>query len=182
APLLMLRHVASGKHPPDGRCFPKGAAHGSEHEEVCRRIQGKCPASGHEKIPVCGQLAPGARSSEFPVRGHEISRRAACPDACDPSGVDGCEVSHLAHRPGGTVTKSGREIMEILEAFDLTGCAHSAAQLAGSDRKTVARYVALREAGADPREAERRPRSVDGFLAKVEELVDRSNGRIRADV
>jgi hypothetical protein len=30
-------------------------------------------ASGHEKIPVCGQLAPGARSSEFPVRGHEIS-------------------------------------------------------------------------------------------------------------
>jgi hypothetical protein len=35
------------------------------------------------------------------------------------------------------VTKSGGEIMEILEAFDLTGCAHSAAQLAGTDRKTV---------------------------------------------
>ena len=80
------------------------------------------------------------------------------------------------------MTKSGREIMEILEAFDLTGCAHSAAQLAGTDRKTVARYVALRDAGADPLEAERRPRSVDAFLAKVEELVDRSNGRIRADV
>jgi hypothetical protein len=31
-------------------------------------------ASVHEKIPVCGQLAPGVRSSEFPVRGHEISR------------------------------------------------------------------------------------------------------------
>jgi hypothetical protein len=31
-------------------------------------------ASGREKIPVCGQLAPGVRSSEFPVRGHEISR------------------------------------------------------------------------------------------------------------
>jgi transposase len=84
--------------------------------------------------------------------------------------------------PEGLVTKSGREIMEILEAFDLTGCAHSAAQLAGSDRKTVARYVALREAGADPLVAERRPRSVDEFLAKVEELVDRSSGRIRADV
>jgi hypothetical protein len=80
------------------------------------------------------------------------------------------------------VTKSGREIMEILEAFDLTGCAHSAAQLAGSDRKTVARYVALREAGADPAARERRSRSIDGFLAKVEELVDRSSGRIRADV
>ena len=35
------------------------------------------------------------------------------------------------HRPEGSVTKSGREIMEILEAYDLTGCAHSAAQLAG---------------------------------------------------
>ena len=48
------------------------------------------------------------------------------------------------------MTKSGREIMEILEAYDLTGCAHSAAQLAGTDRKTVLRYVALRDAGADP--------------------------------
>lgn len=37
------------------------------------------------------------------------------------------------------MTKSGREIMEILEAYDLTGCAHSAAQLAGTDRKTVLR-------------------------------------------
>ena len=78
------------------------------------------------------------------------------------------------------MTKSGREIMEILEAYDLTGCAHSAAQLAGTDRKTVTRYVALRDAGADPLEAERRPPSVDAFLAKVEELVDRSGGRIRA--
>jgi transposase len=80
------------------------------------------------------------------------------------------------------VTKSGREIMEILEAFDLTGCAHSAAQLAGSDRKTVARYVALREAGLDPAARARRPRGTDEFAAKVEELVDRSGGKIRADV
>ena len=49
------------------------------------------------------------------------------------------------------MTKSDREIMEILEAFDSTGCAHSAAQLAGCDPKTVRRYVALREAGGgDP--------------------------------
>jgi len=46
------------------------------------------------------------------------------------------------------VTKSGREIVELLEAYDLTGCAHSAAQLAGTDQKTVLRYVALRDAGA----------------------------------
>ena len=80
------------------------------------------------------------------------------------------------------MTKSGREIMEILEAYDLTRCAHSAAQLAGTDRKTVARYVALRDAGADPAARERRSRSIDGFAGKVEELVDRSSGRIRADV
>jgi hypothetical protein len=41
------------------------------------------------------------------------------------------------------VTKSGREIVNILEAFDLTGTAWSAAQLAGCDAKTVARYVAV---------------------------------------
>ncbi len=80
------------------------------------------------------------------------------------------------------MTKSGREIMEIPEAFDLTRCAHSAAQLAGTDRKTVARYVALRDAGADPLEADRRLRSIDAFLGKAEELVDRSSGKIRADV
>jgi hypothetical protein len=80
------------------------------------------------------------------------------------------------------VTKSGREIMEILEAFDLTGCAHSAAQLAGTDRKTVLRYVALREAGADPAVPARRSRAADEFAAKIEELVDRSGGKIRADV
>ena len=33
--------------------------------------------------------------------------------------------------------KNDREIMEILEAFDLTGCAHSAAQLAGPDRRQL---------------------------------------------
>lgn len=45
------------------------------------------------------------------------------------------------------MAKSDREIMEILEAFDLTGCAHSAAGLAGCDPKTVARYVRLRDEG-----------------------------------
>ena len=48
------------------------------------------------------------------------------------------------------MTKSGREIAEIFEAFDLTGTAWSAAQLAGCDAKTVARYVAVRDAGGDP--------------------------------
>jgi transposase len=79
------------------------------------------------------------------------------------------------------LSKSDREIMEILEAFDLTGCAWSAAQLAGCDPKTVIRYVDRRDAGVDPLERERRPRLIDPFLAKVEELVDPSHGKIRAD-
>jgi hypothetical protein len=79
------------------------------------------------------------------------------------------------------LSKSDREIMEILEAFDLTGCAWSAAELVGCDPKTVTRYVAKRDAGVDPHERERRPRLIDPFLAKVEELVERSEGKIRAD-
>jgi transposase len=72
--------------------------------------------------------------------------------------------------------------MEILEAFDLTRCAHSAARLAGCDEKTVARYVAVRDAGRDPLNRPRRPRSIDPFLPKIEELVDKSQGKVRADV
>jgi transposase len=82
------------------------------------------------------------------------------------------------------LTKSDREIMDILESYDATGCAHSAAQLAGCDPKTVMRYVALREAGGgDPlvRVAAARPKLIDPFLPKVEELVDNSKGKIRAD-
>jgi hypothetical protein len=94
-------------------------------------------------------------------------------------------VADLAHRAAGeTVTKSDREIMEILESYDATRCAHSAAQLAGCDAKTVRRYVALRDAGGgDPlvvRSAPR-PKLIDVFLPKVEELVDVSKAKIRAD-
>ena len=41
-----------------------------------------------------------------------------------------CSNTQVATRTGGTVQKSDREIMEILEAFDLTRCPHSAADLA----------------------------------------------------
>jgi transposase len=72
--------------------------------------------------------------------------------------------------------------MEILEAFDLTRCSHSAAELAGVDEKTVARYVAIRDAGHNPFAPPRRPRAIDSFLGKIEELVETSKGRVRADV
>lgn len=72
--------------------------------------------------------------------------------------------------------------MEILEAYDLTRCASSAAELAGTDRKTVQRYVGLRDTGRDPLERTRRARLIDAYAEKVEELVEDSQGRIRADV
>jgi hypothetical protein len=80
------------------------------------------------------------------------------------------------------LTKSDREIMDILEAFDMTRCAHSAAELAGVDEKTVARYVAIRDGGGDPFTPARRARGIDPFLGKIEELVANSQGRVRADV
>ena len=76
--------------------------------------------------------------------------------------------------------KSAEESMEILEAFDLTGSFHAAAGLAGCSHHTVARVVAERDAGVPPRV--RRPRLVDEFLPKIEEWVEQSNGKIRADV
>jgi transposase len=78
--------------------------------------------------------------------------------------------------------KRSEEIVEILEAYDLTGSYRAAAELAGCDHHTVARYVALREAGDPPVAREHRARPIDDYLDKIEELVARSNGRVRADV
>jgi transposase len=80
------------------------------------------------------------------------------------------------------VKKSDREIMEILEAFDATGCAHSAAVLAGVDPKTVRRYVAKREAGEPVDDPVRRVKIIDAFVPKIEEMVAASEGAVRADV
>ena len=80
------------------------------------------------------------------------------------------------------MAKSGRERMEILEAFDLTRCFWSAGHLAGCDHKTVGHYIEIRDTGGDPFNRPRRLRLVDPFLEKIEELVERSRGHIRADV
>jgi transposase len=78
--------------------------------------------------------------------------------------------------------KNSREIMEILEAYDLTGSYRAAAELAGCDHHTVARYVQARAEGKSPTERQHRARPIDEYLAKIEELVVNSHGRIRADV
>ena len=77
--------------------------------------------------------------------------------------------------------KSDEEIMEIHEAFDLCRTFRSAAALAGCDPHTVAHYVELRAQGiaAEPIP---RDRLVDPFLDKIAEWVERSKGRVRADV
>ncbi len=72
--------------------------------------------------------------------------------------------------------------MEILEAYDLTGSYRAAAELAGCDHHTVARYVKLRETGQSPEQRTHRARPIDDYLDKIEELVNRSQGRVRADV
>jgi transposase len=77
--------------------------------------------------------------------------------------------------------KPSEEVMEILEAFDLTGSYRAAARLAGCDPKTVARYVARRDVGREL-DTTRRDSIVSPHLDKVEEWVERSQGDIRADV
>jgi hypothetical protein len=79
--------------------------------------------------------------------------------------------------------KSAEEIMEILEAYDLTGSYRDAGELAGCSHHTVAGYVRARDEGRlTPGRAARRPMLVDGFLPKLEEWVERSKGKLRADV
>jgi len=79
--------------------------------------------------------------------------------------------------------KSAGDVVEILEAFDLMGSLRDAARLAGCSPMTVARYVRLRETGRLPTgRSARRDQVVDPYLAKIEEWVERSHGRVRADV
>jgi len=80
------------------------------------------------------------------------------------------------------VKKSDREIMEILEAFDATGVAHSAAPLCDADPKTVRRYAQARDMGRLAAEPVLRPKLIDPFLGKIEEWVDRTEGKVRADI
>lgn len=78
--------------------------------------------------------------------------------------------------------KTCEEVMEILEAFDLTGSLRGAAELVGCDHKTVAHWVRARDAagGGLPVHVRAKPR-VDEYMAKIEEWVCHSRGKVRAD-
>lgn len=73
--------------------------------------------------------------------------------------------------------------MEVLEAFDLTKSYRAAGQLVGVDHKTVARAVAARALGSEPSEEPAlRSKVAEAFAEKITEWIDRSSGRVRADV
>ncbi|MGB0092723.1 MAG: hypothetical protein WBP81_09340 [Solirubrobacteraceae bacterium] len=79
--------------------------------------------------------------------------------------------------------KKPEDVMEILEAYDLTGSFRAAAGLVGCDHKTVSYWVRQRDvAGGMPVVERARPAMEAAFAAKIDELVDRSHGQIRADV
>jgi len=78
--------------------------------------------------------------------------------------------------------KHAEEIMQILEAFDLTHSLRDAAELAGADHKTVAHWVARRDAGMLSPTAQPRSRIIESYLDKIEEWMDASKGKVRADV
>jgi len=72
--------------------------------------------------------------------------------------------------------------MEVLEAYDLVKTYRAAAQLCGVDHHTVARAVAERALGRVPSQPVSRPRSADAFITKIEEWLERSSGKVRADI
>jgi transposase len=78
--------------------------------------------------------------------------------------------------------KSDEEIMEILEAFDLTQSYRDAAELAGCSPNTVAGYVVARGEGRLSSAPARRGQLVDGYADKLEEWLEASHGKVRADV
>ena len=126
------------------------------------------PAGGHENCPltVTGSARHDCVASLPPVV--EVPPRVRLR----------CEVLALSRR---NTVKSAGEIMEVLEAFDLTGSYRDAATLAGCSHHTVARYVAAREAGGQLKKAASRPQLIDEFVPKVQEWVKHSKDAIRAD-
>lgn len=76
---------------------------------------------------------------------------------------------------------SKEEQMEVLEAYDLTRSYRATAQLCGVDHHTVARVVAERATGCAGTSAIR-PKRSDAYADKIEEWIDKSTGKVRADV
>lgn len=73
--------------------------------------------------------------------------------------------------------------MEVLEVYDLTRSYRDTAVLCGVDHHTVARAVAGRAVGSEmTTEQGVCSKVADAFVDKIDEWVERSDGRVRADV
>lgn len=70
---------------------------------------------------------------------------------------------------------------KLLAAYDLTRSLRAAAEITGCSHHTVARHVAARDAGQPIAEPAYRGRIADPFLPKIEEWIEASKGKIRAD-
>jgi hypothetical protein len=81
----------------------------------------------------------------------------------------------------GSDVKSAEVIVNILEAYDLTGSYRAAAQLCGVSHHTVAYHVQRRDEGLAAGQRPARERLAGPFRDKIDEWVDTSKGRIRAD-
>ena len=75
--------------------------------------------------------------------------------------------------------KSDGELMEILNAYDLTGSYRAVAELCGCSHHTVKKAVEDRDAGLPP--AARRARMIDDWRDVLEGWVGESKGKIRGD-
>ena len=119
---------------------------------------------GGQQISACHLFAdrPGIPRLGWSLPGHSVC------------------LTHLA--PRRDRMKHAEEIMNILEAFDLTRSCESAGRLAGCDPKTVAYWVARRDAGELSSVAAPRAQLIGPFLEKLEEWLEASRGKIRADV
>ena len=69
-----------------------------------------------------------------------------------------------------------------MNAYDLTGSLRDAGELAGCSHHTVKHYVERPSAGGELDRSAARPQLIDEHLLKVEEWVEPSWGKVRADV
>ena len=72
--------------------------------------------------------------------------------------------------------------MELFEVYDVTKSYVQTANLCGVDPKTVRKAIAEREAGNDTNTRKTRDTSYAPFVEKIIEWVERSSGKVRADV
>ena len=93
------------------------------------------------------------------------------------------ELSQFPMPRRGPKMKDSQKSMEILEAYDLFGSYNGSANYSGCSPNTVKRLVQLRNAGqlASREQQQERPKSIDKFFFLVEDAVDKSKGKIRAD-